>query len=30
MILDLLEKWYLDDYKIIENKEFIYTLYRWI
>ena len=30
MILDLLETCYRDDYKIIENKEFIFTLNRWI
>ena len=30
MILDSLQTCYRDDYKIIENKEFIFTLNRWI
>ena len=30
MIEDLLDMCYRDDYNIIENEEFIYTLNRWI
>ena len=30
MIEDLLDMCYRDDYKIIDSKEFIYTLNRWL